>query len=183
MSRIESKPDSIMESFWGFLPVVTCCGVLAVAGASIPQSRQARLSVVPRTGLTSGQKIRVSGADFAKEATGGIVECNDASGQPTIKVYGNKVRVSCTNPLNELFSTNKNGSFAPLIFKVHEHKVGPPAEGTDSAGHSASADAAKYPCPPTPAQVRAGDVCIINAGDAKGDNVTVPITFKNKTFF
>jgi hypothetical protein len=177
MSKFESNPDSIKESYWGFLPVVAFCGIIAATGASVTHSSGAKLEVTPRTNLTSGQRIHVSGVGFAKKATGGVVECNDAPGQPTVEVYGNKVSVSCTNPLTELFSTSENGSFTPLTFVVREHKIGPPINGKDSAGHSASSDAAKYPCPPTPAQTKAGDVCIINAGDANGDNVSVPITF------
>ena len=78
MSRIESNPDSIRESFWGFLPVIGFCGVVAVTGASVAYSSSAKLEVTPLTNLTSGQRIHVSGVDFAKKATGGVVECNDA---------------------------------------------------------------------------------------------------------
>jgi len=49
----------------------------------------------------------------------------------------------------------------------------------DSAGNDPATDAAKYPCPPTPAQVSAGDSCVLAFGDsATADGqVTVPIAF------
>ena len=55
--------------------------------------------------------------------------------------------------------------------------VGPPTTGTDSSGGNAATDAAKYPCPPTPAQQAAGASCFIAFGDLAGDQATTPISF------
>ena len=52
-------------------------------------------------------------------------------------------------------------------FVVHTGVVGPPILDIDSAGRNSAADAALcIPCPPTAAQVAAGDVCKLTVGDS-----------------
>jgi len=65
--------------------------------------------------------------------------------------------------------------------------VGPPCGGsgdlfatcpaTDSGGVSPATDAPKYPCPPTTAQISAGDSCVIAFGDSGSKQQTVDISF------
>jgi len=54
-----------------------------------------------------------------------------------------------------------------------------PASGTDSAGGDALADAVRYPCPPVPQQVAAGDTRVISLGDIGGDQVAIPLSFRS----
>jgi len=99
------------------------------------------------------------------------------TGQPYIVYLGNAIPVSCTKV--STFSTQSDGTIAPQFqsFTVQQGTTGPPATGTDSAGNDAATDAANYPCPPTAAQIAAGDGCVIAVGDISGDKVPVPIQF------
>jgi hypothetical protein len=134
------------------------------------------VTVTSSTGLTDGQGVTVSGSGYGANAFGAVVQCSSAPGQPTVTVQGNAVPVSCTNPLHAVKSTDASGAFT-TAFTVHTGTVGPPATGTDSAGNDASADAAKYPCPPTPAQQASGVTCVIGYGDTSGDQASAPISF------
>src|SRR5438132_1572777 len=146
-------------------------GCLTVGLLAAPATALAAgsITVSPRTGLSNGQSITVAGSGLVASSTGTIVECNNDPNQPNVTVAGNAVPVSCTNPLSTLITTDKNGTLAPKAFVVHTGVTGPAASGTDSIGHNAAADAANYPCPPTAAQVAAGDSCVITVGDAGGD--------------
>lgn len=138
------------------------------------------LVVSPSTNLTNGQTITVSGTGMAKGSTGSIVECNSDAAQPTVTLAGNQVPVSCTNPLTKLVTTSASGVLAATSFVVHTGTVGPAATGTDSKGNDAASDAANYPCPPTPAQIKAGDSCVITFGDANNDNLSMNISFASQ---
>jgi neocarzinostatin family protein len=139
------------------------------------------ITVVPNTGLVSGTVVSVSGSLFDDNATGGLLECSTATGQPTISVAGNDVPVSCTNPLLNLATTTASGDLAAKTFTITEGTVGPPATGTDSGGGNAATDAASYPCPPTAAQVAAGATCEMTFGDSGGASASAPITFASQT--
>jgi hypothetical protein len=143
----------------------------AEAGAS------GTLLVSPSTGLTNGQSVTVSGSGFTASSTGGVLECNNDTSQPTVQVAGNNVPVSCTNPLLHLKTTSSSGDLASFSFTVATGTVGPPTTGTDSSGGDAATDAANYPCPPTTAQVSAGDSCLIAFGDQAGDQAQFDISF------
>ena len=107
-----------------------------------------------------------------------MLECNNDPGQPTVEVAGiEQAPVGCTNPLLKIVSTNASGSTPATSFTVVTGTIGPPAAGTDSAGHDAATDAALYPCPPTAAQVTAGDSCVIAYGTQSGSEVQQPISF------
>lgn len=149
--------------------IVLTIGVTKAAGGS--------LSVTPSTGLSDGQKITVSGSGFAKNSTGTITECNGDPSQPTVGLAGNQVPVGCANPLNSLVTTDSKGNLPATSYTVHTGTVGPAATGTDSAGNDAATDAAKYPCPPTAAQIAAGVSCNITFGDAGGDDISQNIAF------
>ena len=135
-------------------------GILAFSG---PAAATAVLMVSPSTGLTNGQSVNVTASGFAASSPGAVLECNNDAGQPTVSVPGNAIPVSCTNPLLTLKTTDASGNLA-TTFSIVTGVTGPPGAGTDSGGGSAATDAANYPCPPTAAQVTAGDSCVIAFG-------------------
>lgn len=149
---------------------------VAGGGQVTAASSSSRLTVDPDTNLTKGEKVSVTGSGMADSSYGSVIECNLANNEPTVQVEGNAVPVGCTNPLQSIQSTNSSGGFS-TTFTIQTGTIGPPGQGTDSAGNPASADAAKYPCPPTPAQQAAGTTCDIVFGDVGGDQDTTPIQF------
>ena len=148
-------------------------GILAFSG---PAAATAVLMVSPSTGLTNGQSVNVTASGFAASSPGAVLECNNDAGQPTVSVLGNNVPVSCTNPLLTLHTTDASGNLA-TTFSIVTGVTGPPGAGTDSGGNPAATDAANYPCPPTAAQVTAGDSCVIAFGVAGGAQQNQPISF------
>jgi hypothetical protein len=129
------------------------------------------------TGLTLG-----SGSGTLK--TSAIV----STGQPYVVYLANAIPVSCTAV--KTFTTAGDGSIPPNFqaFSIVQGTTGPPctpAVGctTDSDGNDPATDAAKFPCPPTAAQIAAGVGCVIALGDVGaagaggGDKVPVPIVF------
>ncbi len=107
-----------------------------------------------------------------------MLECNNDPSQPTVLVAGiEQAPVGCTNPLLKIVSTSASGAVPATNFTVATGTVGPPSAGTDSAGNSAATDAALYPCPPTAAQITAGDSCVIAYGTQGGTQVQQPISF------
>ena len=159
------------------LTFATAAGILLFSGAA---SATASIQVSPDVGLTAGTNVSVTGTEFDASSAGGIAECNNDPGQPTVSVLGNNVPVSCTNPLNNLHSTDANGSLSATIAIV-TGITGPPGTGTDSSGGDAATDAASYPCPPTQAQIDAGDSCVISFGDQGGAAATNRISFSSST--
>ena len=152
-------------------------GIFAFTGAA---GAAATLMVSPSTGLTNGQSVTVTATGFTASATGAILECNNDASQPTILVLGvEQIPVSCSNPLLSLQTTDSSGNVT-TSFTVSTGTVGPPASGTDSSGGSAATDAANYPCPPTAAQISAGDSCVIAFGVEGGSQQTQPITFSGQ---
>ena len=122
----------------------------------------------------------MTGSGYDATSTGAVLECNNASGQPTISVLGNNIPVSCTNPLNSLHTTDASGNLS-TTFTIVSGVTGPPGTGTDSAGGDAATDAAAYPCPPTPAQITAGVSCTIAYGDQGGAQASSLISFGGGT--
>jgi hypothetical protein len=150
------------------------------------QASGAQISVSPHSNLVNGERVAVSGSGFARGSAGGMAECNGVPNQPTQQVYGNAVPVGCTNPLQSLQATDANGEFNPPSqsggsqqnFTIKTGTVGPPAsDATDSSGGNAQADAAKYPCPPTPQQQAQGITCSISYGDASGNQASADLGF------
>jgi len=172
------------------LGVIGAACALAVLGFAIPAgalnslTAGASLIVSPDVGLVNGEGVNVSGAGLTPNQTGAILECNSDPGQPTVTYVGIAIPVSCSpifgSPGNVIFSTivstSAAGSFS-TTFIVHTGALGPPTSGTDSAGNDAGADAANYPCPPTPAQQAAGDGCYLVYGDLAGDVARAGISF------
>ena len=160
------------------LPIILITGALAFpaiiwAAASI--------TVTPSTGLSNGQKVTVSGSGLYDSSIGSILECNNDPNQPTVVTEGNAVPISCSNPLTTLVTTSKTGTLPATSFVVHTGTIGPPATGKDTSGGSATTDAAKYPCPPTAAQLAAGYSCNVTFGDENNDDVIQNITFASQS--
>jgi hypothetical protein len=137
----------------------------------------ASAAVNPGSCLSSGQGVAVTAVGLVPSSTGSLLECNSDPSQPTVSDLGATIGVGCSAPV--VFSTTTAGGVpaASQHFVIVEGTVGPPLSTTDSSGGSSTADAAAYPCPPTPAQVSAGDTCAIRVGDAGGDQVVVPLWF------
>jgi len=148
------------------------------------------MTVTPGTCLTGGTKVTVTGTGFDKNALGNILECNNATGQPTVALpapVSQSVNVSCTGistASGALITVGADGSMT-ATFTIVAGTTGPPC-GTgylittcpaDSTGGSAAADAANYPCPPTAAQQTAGASCTLSFGDSGNASQTVPISF------
>jgi hypothetical protein len=133
------------------------------------------ITLSPSTGLVAGSTTEITGTNYLPFQLVGALECSNAPNQPTVDFAGvAQVSVSCSSPQET--DSDPNGSFS-LQFRVAQGVVGPPTQGVDSAGKQASADAAAYPCPPTPAQQAAGVVCQIAVGDESGDDAAVSISF------
>src|SRR5581483_7658124 len=159
----------------------TTGGTTTTTGATTTTTSQAgpQVSVIPGTGLADGDTVSVSGTGF-NPGLGVIIECSSNKSQPTVSVSGNQVPVSCTNPISNLINFDGSGALTGSNFVVHTGTLGPPAAGTDSAGYDAAADAALFPCPPTPAQIAAGDTCLVALADIAGHQATQNITFQGQ---
>ncbi len=146
------------------MPIALALGGLGIANLASASTGHKELKVTPVTHLRNGSRVVVSGSGFAPDATGSILECNDAP-QPKTVEYGNKVPVSCSNPLPYVVTTTSSGELKPKAFTVRSGKTG------------STAEAAKYPCPPTAAQIKRHYSCVITFGDDKGDDVSRHIAF------
>ena len=140
--------------------------------------------------------MTLTGSGFTPSSTGNILECNNDPNEPNVALgapVNNPVGVGCTAPslsASALTSTSASGTVSKQ-YPVAGGTVGPPCgatgdlittcPATDSSGGSPAADAAKYPCPPTPAQQAAGVVCVINFGDQAGDSGQVTILFQGES--
>lgn len=136
------------------------------------------------SGVAAGTSLNVNGNGFKNGSHGAVVECNLTPGEPTIAIPNNpqvklanlgSLPVGCTTPSDDVVTVKGGGIGQP--FGAQTGVIGPSAIGTDSANTSALTDAASYPCPPTQAQVAAGDSCAIVFQDAAGENAYVDITF------
>jgi hypothetical protein len=136
------------------------------------------ITVSPSAGLTTGSTVQVTGVNFIPNELAGVVECNGAQGEPTVSYDGLQVPVSCSIP--QTVETTSTGTLS-AGFHILEGVVGPPSEGTDSAGNPASVDAAAYPCPPTAAQQTDGVTCGIGVGDLAGELAEAQISFETPT--
>jgi hypothetical protein len=142
------------------------------------------ISVSQTTGLDANTPVQVTGTGFSPKATGAVVECNMAPGEPTISVpdeppdFTNlgSLPVSCTTPDQSWVHVTKSGTiFAGLGISIGT--TGPPALGTDTGGVDALTDANNYPCPPTQTQVAAGVTCAMVFRDSKGESASEDISF------
>ena len=147
------------------------------------------LTADPGTCLNGGSVVTVTGSGFDNGSAGAILECNNATSQPTVALgspINQSVPVSCTGiEAAGLITTTSSGAISTK-FTIAAGTTGPPCGGsyliskcpaTDSTGGSPTTDAAKYPCPPTAAQLAAGVSCALAFGDAGGKQATVDIAF------
>jgi hypothetical protein len=169
-------------------------GATALAVASTASAASTpTLSANPSTGLTNGQSVTVTGSGYAASSPGNILECNNDPNEPTVSLpapISSDVSVGCTAPSYNLVVTSKTGTIS-TTYKVIAGTLGPPCgassdiittcPSTDSAGNSPSADAANYPCPPTPAEQAAGVTCSLSFGDSSGDGASTVILFQGET--
>ena len=168
----------------GLTMVASAGSAFATGNANVP------MTVTPDTGLSNGQSVTISGTGYTASSIGNVLECNSDPTQPTVVVpapVSSTISVSCTAAsYSHLVTTSASGALSGT-FPVVQGTVGPPCgpapavaacPATDSAGTSPTADAALYPCPPTPAQQAKGDVCQLTYGDSAGDgSVNVNILF------
>ena len=184
-----SEPSGIVE---GRPPGSPMSPVIASTGGGSPGSSSPTLSVGPSTSVSSGESVTLTGSGFQDDSPGNVLECNNTPSQPTVNLgapVSNAVPVGCTAPTFNLVTTSSTGTLS-TTYAVAAGTVGPPCGAstdiittcpqTDSAGQDPAADAALYPCPPTPAQQAAGITCTLTFGDAAGDSATTPILFNNE---
>jgi hypothetical protein len=147
-----------------------------------PGDGSGTVTVDPATCLVGGENVTVTATGLtpfnsSRNPLGTLLECNNSSSQPTEDLDGSAIPVSCSGALANTFTPNAAGSLN-ATFTVVEGTTGPPvADATDSAGNPGADDAALYPCPPTPAQVADGVVCVLAVGDSAGDQIVVPLAF------
>ncbi len=151
-----------------------------MTATATPPDGSATVTLNPGTCLLNGTVMTVTAtgliAGGSDNYLGTMLECESDPNQPTVSFLGKPLPVSCTGALADSFTPTAGGTLAGT-FTVVEGVTGPPVEETDSAGNPSAQDAADYPCPPTQAQVAAGNVCQIVLSDAGGDRVIVPLTF------
>jgi hypothetical protein len=171
--------------------MVLAAGVLT-ASAAVAASTPT-LSASPDTGLSSGSVVTVTGSGFAKNSIGNVLECNSDPSQPTVmdgSPINSAIPVSCTAPsYSKLVTTSSSGTVS-TTYTIVAGTTGPPCgaspaavtcPSTDSAGNSPTADAADYPCPPTPSQQAAGDTCELTYGDEAGGSANAVILFAGES--
>jgi hypothetical protein len=168
---------------------VPCNAVPATATAGA-----ATMTVTPGTCLNGGTVVGITGSGFDPSADGLVLQCSNAAGQPQVALnvagHAETLDVSCTPLLiAHLIVTTATGDIpAGKTYTVIDGTTGPPCGAgslvatcpADTGGTgNTTADAANYPCPPTPAQLAAGAQCTISFGDSgpAGAAVTVPISF------
>ena len=147
----------------------------------------ATITVDPATCLVGNQPVKVTGSGLKPNALSSLLECNTDPGQPTefSSLAARSIPVGCSNLLTYVKSTNADGTLTATTFTILTGTVGPPTTGPpDSAGGDATADAAKYPCPPTAAQLAETPPvsCVLAFGDQVpaaqvADQVLVPLSF------
>lgn len=139
------------------------------------------VTVTPGTCLTEDEKVTVTGTGLAPSSVGSILECNGDPSAPTVmdSLTGTGLSVGCTSPALGITASNSTDASGHLnsSWIALTGTIGPPDSGTDSSGGSAAADAANYPCPPTPAQYAGGVTCFLEYGDLARDRVLIPLSF------
>jgi hypothetical protein len=159
-------------------PTTATTGPTSCVGqANSTTAGSATLTVTPATCLVGGQLVQITGSGLATSSEGTLLECNSDASQPVLSLGGQTIPVSCSSL--DVVTTTATGGFTAKAgeFTIQTGTTGPPLAGTDSTGGNDATDAVNYPCPPTAAQIAAGDSCEIVLRDAGGDDLTVPISF------
>ncbi len=150
------------------------------------------------SGVAAGDVINVTGTGFAPGALASIVECNSEPTQPVIFFLANDVPVSCTMlSLVTIPSSGKTKGDLTGTKTLVGGITGPPISGQPTTcdqtvpststitgcttSTNAVTDAANYPCPPTAAQQKAGDTCVLAIGDANGDRAIGTLLFTGES--
>ncbi len=154
------------------------------------------------SGLAGGDVVTVTGTGFTPGATASIVQCNSEPSQPVVLFLGQYIPVSCTALALTTISSAKATSgdltgshtmvsgvtgppvsgFAPTC--VEDSTTSPTTTSTIpgcTTSGVAATDALLYPCPPTPAQVAAGDDCVLSIGDTVGEQAIGTVLFGSET--
>jgi len=187
-STPSTTPTTMPTTTTSTAPLPPCTPAPTTAtgvNTTVTPNTTATLTMDPGTCIVDGTVVSLTGSGFVDGALGVFLECNSDSSQPT--ATSNDIPVSCTSVSSSqgpgIVKLSPTGTVGPDNFTVKEGTVGPPCAPscvgalTDSSGGSSFADAARYPCPPTPAQQAAGDTCEVLFGDSSGDAVIVPISF------
>jgi len=123
------------------------------------------VTVKPDTGLSATGSTSVvitsTNWDASTDTYFVPIVCNSDPSQPTYSVFGHNVPVGCSEFVVEQTSKYYSNGTLTYDYSVPSGNVGSNDSGTDSAGNPASQDAANYPCPPTPAQQKAGIICAL----------------------
>ncbi|MGH9017114.1 MAG: hypothetical protein ACRDY1_05125 [Acidimicrobiales bacterium] len=183
----KKKPTTTTTST---LPPTTTTTQPCAAQSVTATGGSATMTADPGTCIVDGTVVSLTGSGFTSGSVGTFLECSSDANQPTVMFEGSPIPISCTNPLSTnngpgITTVSSTGTIGPVNFKVATGTVGPPCgpnecagvSATDSSGGSPFTDAANYPCPPTPAQVTAGDSCQILFGDLANDAVEVDLQF------
>ena len=148
-------------------------GVLAFAG---PASAAAALTVTPEHRPEQRLSRVASPAPASTPPiTGAMLECNNDA--ESAHGLGCRHRAG-TRGLHEpvcvkIVSTNASGDIPATNFTIATgDRLARRPLGRTRAGNDAATDAALYPCPPTAAQVTAGDTCVIAFGTQDGPQVS-----------
>jgi len=196
-------PRGVMHGLMGWgrrsatAVLVIASGMLLLGGVVSASSAAAAtnptLAVSPNTGLSGGSSVKVTGSGYAKNSIGNVLECNDDPNQPTVTLgspINSSIPVSCTAPsYGQLVETSSTGTVS-TTYTIVQGATGPPCgtssaaascPATDSAGNSPSADAAKYPCPPTAAEEAANDSCELTYGDQDNDSASATFLFTGES--
>jgi hypothetical protein len=175
------------------------CAVVASVVAPGPAFAGGSITVTPSTGLSQGQSVTITGSGFTAGSLGNVVECNSDPNQPKVHlsllggVAVEDVPVGCIPPSTSrppgIVTVKSDGTIGTVTFAVQEGTIGPPCgpppdagtcPTTDSAGGNPATDAAKYPCPPTAAQIAAGTTCQVTFGDQANDSGSVSVHFASE---
>jgi len=132
-------------------------GTAVAASAATPT-----LSFTPNTNISLNQGVLVTASGFSHKVKGGLSQCPILAGEPTILdvTTGQQEPVGC-QAFTPIKTTSGGHLPNPTGYGISSGFNGPPDSGTDSGGGDAATDAAKYPCPPTAAQVAAGGSCVL----------------------
>ena len=180
--------------------------VLSMSSTAVGVKCSVGMSVDPWcTGVAPTESISLAGTGFAPGALASIEECSDDPSQPIIYYLGTSVPVSCT-PISITTVPSTGNLSGSKVVKggtlAAPAAVGPPVAGftpsciasqqtgstttTSSIPNctttgSGTTDAARFPCPPTAAQIAAGDACIFAIGDNAGDHAVGTLLWTGET--
>jgi hypothetical protein len=199
LKKLSPAPTVMVKSSTGATTTTTTSSTTTTTSTTLPCAGQpatassdgVTMTVTPGTCLIGGAVVALSGSGFDPGSLGVVLECNDDASQPTVtmSVVGSAetLPVSCSGlSLSHIVTITSSGDFPPgATFTVIAGTPGPPCGAgdlvvtcpADSSGGNTTADAAQYPCPPTPAQQDQGVTCSLGFSDNAGKQQTVDLSF------